>query len=91
MDPDETLRQLLELSETGCTDEAFEWAENLFNWLRNGGFKPVVLPGTYVSVGDGVTAYSILWGRDRAVFIKYTSISGSMTEHSHFILPVNVE
>jgi hypothetical protein len=65
---------------------AFNVMEELFSWLKDGGFPPTVPPRTYIALGDGgPMSYSILSnpGGNGAAFIVYvfSRHHGQMWEH----------
>ena len=61
MDPQATFQLILDACAAKKWREAFQATEDLFGWLKGGGFPPRVPAQTYISLGNGgPTAFNIL-------------------------------
>ncbi len=78
MDPNETLRLIVEAAQTGDREAYIQGCDNLAEWLEHGGLRPAVPEGTSYIPGAG-TPWSlsspaadipfwrlVYWGRDGA-------------------------
>lgn len=73
MDPDATLRDLLDALADHDQDTVRELSQALLNWIRNGGFPPTTL---------GAKSLGIAWHRTIAVAVCQAAVEQLSTAHS---------